>query len=87
MQYTTSSREELFLPARDDIQNIQQPVEQGMDQWGETSCTGTGLLKVRTVSRVASLRGRKPLTELAYTAVEHMPPSTKTVSRRVKILP
>jgi len=26
-------------------------------------CTGTGLLKVRTVSRVAFLRGRKPLTE------------------------
>lgn len=31
-KYTTSSREELFLPARDDIQNIQQ----GMDQWEET---------------------------------------------------
>ena len=50
-------------------------------------CAGTGLLKVRTVSRVAFLRGRKPLTELAYTAVEHMTPSTKPVSRMVKILP
>ena len=50
-----------------------------------------GLLKVRMFSRVAFLRGRKegrkPLTELAYTAVEHMIPSTKSVSRMVKILP
>ena len=35
-RYTTSSREELFLPARDDIPNIQQPVQQDMDQWEET---------------------------------------------------
>lgn len=78
MQYTTS-REELFLPARDDIQNIQQPVQQGMDQWEETSCTGTGLLKVRQFPGLHS-RGRKPLTELAYTAVKHITPSTKLVS-------
>ena len=87
-RYTTSSREELFLPARDDIPNIQQPEQQDMDQWEENSrCTGTGLLKARTVSRVAFLRGRKPLTELAHTAVEHMTPSTKPVSGMVKILP
>lgn len=33
---TISNSKEQALPARNDIQNIQQPVQQGMDQWEET---------------------------------------------------